>query len=68
MSSQANWQLYADRFVWYDVDNENSLMKIPEEVSDSEVQRYLFTYQSQNLTLEAIHKLRKGIEPSETDQ
>jgi hypothetical protein len=38
-----NWRLLADRFIWTD---ENALSLIPKEISDEEIQEYLYVYQS----------------------
>jgi hypothetical protein len=50
-----NWHLLADRFVWYD---SSALSLIPEEVSDEEIQKYLYAFHSDNISLEEIRKWR----------
>lgn len=54
---QMNWRILADRFVWSD---ENALSFIPEEISDEEIQRYLYVYHNDNISLEEIKQLRAG--------
>jgi hypothetical protein len=51
------WHLLADRFVWYD---SKSLSLIPEEVSNEEIQQYLFVFHGDNITTEEIKKWRSG--------
>jgi len=53
--SPTNWHILADRFIWSD---ENALSSIPEEISDEEIQEYLYVYHSDNITIEEIKKLR----------
>ncbi|HET9920730.1 MAG TPA: hypothetical protein VFQ30_12855 [Ktedonobacteraceae bacterium] len=52
-----NWRLLADRFIWYD---SNALQGIPEEVTDKEIQDYLFTYHGDDISLEEIRQWREG--------
>ncbi|HLG63604.1 MAG TPA: hypothetical protein VKY19_16810 [Ktedonosporobacter sp.] len=59
MSNQKNlqnWHLLADRFIWYD---SSSLSFIPEEISDEEIQQYLYVYHGDTISLEEIQKWRK---------
>jgi hypothetical protein len=58
MNSQhnpTNWRILADRFIWYD---EDALSLIPEDVSDKEIQEYLYLYHSDNITIKEIKRLR----------
>lgn len=50
-----NWRLLADRFIWSD---EKALSLIPEEISDEEIQKYLYIYHSDTISIEDIKKLR----------
>ena len=50
-----NWRILADRFIWSD---EKALSLISEEVSDEEIQKYLFTFHNDTLTIEEINRLR----------
>ena len=50
-----NWRILADRFIWYD---ENALSSIPKEISDEEIQKYLFVFHSDDITTQEICKLR----------
>lgn len=52
-----NWHLLADRFIWYDAE---ALKGIPEEITDNEIQKYLFTYHGDDISLEEIRKWREG--------
>jgi len=53
--NQTSWRILADRFIWSD---ENALSLIPEEISDEEIQKYLYAYHSDNIPIEEIKKLR----------
>lgn len=58
MSQQYNlndWHLLADRFVWYD---SKALSLIPEEVSNEEIQRYLYVFHGDSISIEEIKKWR----------
>lgn len=60
MSQQHNiedWHLYADRFIWYDT---KALTFIPEDISDKEVQQYLYTFHGDNISTDEIRKWRGG--------
>jgi hypothetical protein len=60
MSYQQNpkgWHLLADRFIWYD--DLKALTLIPDEISNEEVQQYLFTFHGDNISLEEIKKWRE---------
>jgi hypothetical protein len=50
-----NWRILADRFVWSD---EQALSLIPKEISDEEIQKYLYTFHSDNISVEEIKQLR----------
>jgi hypothetical protein len=50
-----SWRILADRFIWSD---EKALSLIPEEISDEEIQKYLFTFHNDNITIEEIKRLR----------
>ena len=50
-----NWRILADRFVWSD---ENAMSSIPAEVSDKEIQVYLYVFHGENITIQEIKKLR----------
>jgi hypothetical protein len=51
-----NWHVLADRFIWSD---ENALSLIPKEISDEEIQRYLYTYHGDDISIREIKKWRK---------
>jgi hypothetical protein len=58
MSNQHNpndWHLLADRFIWYD---SNALSLIPQEISDEEMQQYLYVYHGDNISIEEIKNWR----------
>ncbi len=60
MSEQHNiddWHLLADRFIWYDT---SALTLIPEDISDEEIQKYLYTFHGDNISVEEIKKWRGG--------
>jgi hypothetical protein len=50
-----NWQLLADRFIWSD---ETALSKIPKGITDEEIQKYIYTYHGDNMSLEEIRQWR----------
>ncbi len=54
--NKQDWHLLADRFVWYD---SSSLLFIPEEVSSEEIQKYLFTFHGDNISIEEINNYRE---------
>ena len=59
MSYQQNpkdWHLLADRFIWYE--DLKALSLIPDEISNEEVQQYLYTFHGDNISLEEIKKWR----------
>lgn len=56
-----NWHLLADKFIWYNLD---ALKEIPEEITDDEIQTYLFTYHGDKLSLEEIRQWREGKLPT----
>lgn len=51
-----SWQILVDRFIWSD---EHALASIPEAVSDEEVQKYLYAYHGDKMTIDEIKKWRK---------
>ena len=53
--NQNNWHILADRFIW---SNENALSFIPEEISDEEIQKYLYAYHGDDISIEEIKKWR----------
>ena len=53
--NQTSWRILADRFIWSD---ENALSLILEEIADEEIQKYLYAYHSDNISIEEIKKLR----------
>ncbi|QBD78821.1 hypothetical protein EPA93_23680 [Ktedonosporobacter rubrisoli] len=53
--NQTSWRILADRFIWSD---ENALPLIPEEISDEELQKYLYTYHKDKISIEEIKTLR----------
>ena len=58
MSDQHNlkgWHLLADRFIWYD---SKALLFIPEEISDEEIQQYLYVFHGDNISIEEIKNWR----------
>ena len=60
MSFQQNpgdWHLLADRFIWYD--DLKALSRIPDEISNEEIQQYLYTIHGDNMSMEEIKKWRK---------
>lgn len=50
-----NWHVLADRFIWSD---EVALSEISYEVSDEEIQRYLYTFHGDNMALDEIRQWR----------
>lgn len=56
-SDTSNWRILADRFVWSD---DSALSLIPKEISDEELQKYLYTYHHDYILIEEIKKLRAG--------
>jgi hypothetical protein len=50
-----NWRILADRFIWSD---EHALSFIPEDISDQEIQEYLYVYHHDTISLEEIKTLR----------
>ncbi|HLZ56419.1 MAG TPA: hypothetical protein VKR06_05675 [Ktedonosporobacter sp.] len=50
-----NWRVLADRFIWSD---EHALSLIPEEVSDKEIQQYLYTIHGDAISLQEVKDLR----------
>ena len=50
-----NWRIFADRFIWYD---ENALSSIPEEITNEEIQQYLYVFHSDGITIQEIQRLR----------
>ena len=59
-----NWHMLADSFVWYDT---RALRHIPAEISDKEVQKYLFAYHSDPISLSEIRQWREGTQPEDDD-
>ena len=60
MSYQQNlrdWHLLADRFIWYD--DLKALSLIPDEISNEEIQQYLYTFHGDKMSLEEVKKWRK---------
>ncbi len=58
MSYQHNlkdWHLLADRFIWYDSE---ALSLIPEEISNEEIQQYLYAFHGDHISIEEIKKWR----------
>jgi hypothetical protein len=58
MSNQQSsnyWRILADRFIWSD---ESALSFIPEEISDEEIQQYLYVFHGDNISLEEIKEWR----------
>lgn len=53
--NQNDWHLLADRFVWYDTE---ALTRIPREVSDEEIQKYLYVYHGDDISLEEVKQWR----------
>ncbi|HZO71265.1 MAG TPA: hypothetical protein VFB60_03620 [Ktedonobacteraceae bacterium] len=51
-----NWHLQADRFIWYD---SGALSLIPEEISDEEIQQYLYVYHGDTISIDEIKKWRR---------
>jgi hypothetical protein len=61
MSYQHNskdWHLLVDRFIWYD---SKALSFIPDEITNEEIQRYLFTFHGDSISIEEIKKWREDI-------
>ena len=54
--NQPDWHLFADRFVWYD---HKDLLHIPSNVSSEEIQKYLFTFHGDDISIEEINEYRK---------
>lgn len=52
-----DWHLLADRFVWYEYFSALSL--IPKNVTDDEVQKYLYFIHGDYMSIEEIKKWRK---------
>ncbi len=50
-----NWHILADRFVWSD---ETALSSIPDTVTDEEIQRYLYTFHSDEISLDEVRQWR----------
>jgi hypothetical protein len=50
-----NWHVLADRFIWYDF---TSLSDISPDVTNEEIQRYLYTFHGESLSLEEIQEWR----------
>lgn len=50
-----NWHLLADKFIWSD---ETALSLISKEISNEEIQKYLYTYHGDYMSLEEIKKWR----------
>lgn len=51
----ASWRIFADRFIWSD---ENALSLVPEEITDEEIQKYLYTYHGDKMTIDEIRQWR----------
>jgi hypothetical protein len=50
-----NWHILADRFIWSD---ENALSSIPQEITDEEIQNYLYTFHGDTITINEIREWR----------
>jgi hypothetical protein len=60
MSNQSNthnWHLLADRFIWYD--DLQALSHIPQEVTNEEIQKYLYTFHGDAMDLQEIQSWRE---------
>jgi hypothetical protein len=56
MDNSQGWQIFADRFIWSD---ETALSLIPQEVTEEEIQKYLYTFHGDTISLEEIREFRK---------
>lgn len=50
-----SWQIFADRFIWSD---EHALSLVPEEIPDEEIQKYLYVYHGDRMTIDEIRRWR----------
>ena len=55
-SDVKDWHLLVDKFAFYG--DENALSLISEEVTNKEIQQYLFTFHNETISLEDIEKWR----------
>ncbi len=51
-----DWHLFADRFAFYS--DQKALSFIPKEVSNEEVQQYLYTFHNETLSIDDINNWR----------
>lgn len=50
-----NWHILADRFIWSD---ETALALISQEITDDEIQQYLYTFHGDNMPIDEIKQWR----------
>jgi hypothetical protein len=50
-----DWRVLADRFIWSDG---HALALIPEEISDEEIQKYLYVFHNDPISIKEIQEWR----------